>query len=1232
MSRVEVLTPVRLETRFVDEGAGGWTLRLRVYPDDFSLGRSPAPPIAKELEVLKDALGTVPPGEPDPKPREVAAFRSAAAALGARRAWWLWRTATAVVDQGAGPVRIVSTAPSAPALSVGTPIGVPDALDVWLLFTNGTRRRVATLHPNATEIAKDLQADAFTKPGNSLPALWWLDYERAAGVGLAADIPLTGAEAFGIATLVVVGAGKTSAADLIAAHAASGRLAPVAQGTPTNTVAGMPTTPLGDDPDTWGGLLEVSAANQNATVSLLQAFGIPPAEQGEYLPLPQGDLRHLEFGRAAVQGLWPLLWGRALRDVVGAAGREPALAAWAAQNLAVQGPLPAIRVGEQPYGLLPTSLFSAWQDDPNDDPDVLALEKAIVDWARHWRSGAAAAAAAGTNVLGASPVVGADTEQLLRLYGRHAPSAFWRVRPILDLAELQAIEIQHGYAVSLPTEYDVATARAWRGIPYPLAQVAPAGPRWHLPGPPKDGEPLIDVDPPNLMMRPNLDQLRKIIQEHPEPLYTNSERTLGLLGHLIRESMIASRAVVGRAWLDANSVAPPDPAQIDRGRQIPLDDNFQKVVIAGTDTVSNELFALGGVGEELVTWFWSVQKACELLVDASESDAEGVLRAVKAALDTASFRVDPWLIGVAYRRLVRLANDSAPFLLGAYGWVDAPRPWVPNDPDVLRPGPTAAGLLHAPSFAQAQVAAVFRDAAVNDPTDNRWELDLDSDKVRRAVAFGERVRLGVHPFEALGLEVETVAGDPDAVRVLRTEYPTVPVESVGAGPAEPNDPTRRVCDGVQVLDAARAGTLPAGLPPELAAELAPLDALLDTYADLLLVDGIHALVTRSPEAGGSAMEAAAGLAPPPELRCIRTPREATSVEVSCWAVLPVDPAEGQGADVDPVVVADPGFAMLVGPDELNDPANPVLVRATAMLGGSEAAGVPSTTHVKLVAAMTANLSVRWQTVADLASAAHASVSGAGAVDEQTLDRQWRLGLHKVSPDWSSDDRRKEAEERLGERKKLVDDGVPGSVGALQAGIRSLLARPDLPVLAVVERSELPDGWDQPVQAGALDRDWLEIVAAVRPRLAPLEAHQVTADEPWPASLIAPDDKVWSKTGPVQVFYGPGVTGEEDKKGKVSVALLDSWVDSVPSRQHTTQAAFGFNAPKARAPQAVLLAVPPDLAVPLTDVALLGTVLEVRELTRARAARPTDRGGLPWATPSPTVQLEQPCDFLSGWPT
>ena len=61
MSTVEVLAPVRLETRFVPpelrtDGVNEWMLRLRVYPDEFSIPRSLSPPTSDELDRLSEVV------------------------------------------------------------------------------------------------------------------------------------------------------------------------------------------------------------------------------------------------------------------------------------------------------------------------------------------------------------------------------------------------------------------------------------------------------------------------------------------------------------------------------------------------------------------------------------------------------------------------------------------------------------------------------------------------------------------------------------------------------------------------------------------------------------------------------------------------------------------------------------------------------------------------------------------------------------------------------------------------------------------------------------------------------------------------------------------------------------------------------------------------------------------------------------------------------------------------
>jgi len=66
-------------------------------------------------------------------------------------------------------------------------------------------------------------------------------------------------------------------------------------------------------------------------------------------------------------------------------------------------------------------------------------------------------------------------------------------------------------------------------------------------------------------------------------------------------------------------------------------------------------------------------------------------------------------------------------------------------------------------------------------------------------------------------------------------------------------------------------------------------------------------------------------------------------------------------------------------------------------------------------------------------------------------------------------------------------------------------------------------------------------------------------------------------------------------------VLDQWSDVVPNDHETTGVSFHFDAPGARAPQTMLLAVPGDRRAPSWTVELLaGTVREAMALARMRA--------------------------------
>jgi hypothetical protein len=272
-------------------------------------------------------------------------------------------------------------------------------------------------------------------------------------------------------------------------------------------------------------------------------------------------------------------------------------------------------------------------------------------------------------------------------------------------------------------------------------------------------------------------------------------------------------------------------------------------------------------------------------------DVPTLERAFKALLDTAAYRLDPWLTGFAWRRLRSLTDGG--YELGAFGWVDAPRP---RDTNGVTP---VEEFLHAPSDAQALTAAILRDRALFDAEPKRWHMDLHSDRVRLAAQLAAEVRLGMHICEALGQAVERAVGRREDIERLRALFP---IRTEHAG--------RRVCDGQAVLAQLENNPAALGLNAAQRAALVPLADAVDAYGDLLVADAVHDVVSGRAGMAASSMDAAAGLAAPPALDVIKTQRHGRTVTTSVVVALPVPPPPtgGQRGPVSPGQIADPAVA------------------------------------------------------------------------------------------------------------------------------------------------------------------------------------------------------------------------------------------------------------------------------------------------------------------------------------
>ncbi|MFI9588155.1 hypothetical protein ACIHCQ_41690 [Streptomyces sp. NPDC052236] len=1263
---IGVLLPLRLETRFFPPaGNAGWMLKVRIVPDAAFLDRHYAVPTAAELDAV-EALWQLTANDLT-TPDGIAQWRRFAAQVGAARGAWLARTFPAR-PAPAGGWTINRPAQVREGLDSSRVAGLPPTLELWLGRGGAAPSLLASLTVDHTRLGLD-PPDPTTGETR-----WWTSFARAKEVGLGAEVDLGPDRPDDIDVLYVTGLGDADPAELFTSHRDAGNLGVLALGTPTNSVDGEPAADLARDPETWRVLLTTPPPQPAAEALGLALTGRPSA----LAPLPGADIYHVPLNQALVAGLWSALWGHAVKDVWGLGDRGLAAGLWALDNLVPEGPLPPLRIGDQPYGVLPVSSSERWvpeASDPAVEAGILPVVAGLTDAA------ARAAEAAGT-------VVGAETERLLDLIGRVPMSRGYAWRWALPLELVHLLEWAFGDGATFP-----ALRSWWDATAAPvLALAGPPRRRYATIGEPQDLR-LPLVVPGNLPEGTTLDDmLERLLMAPPQQL-----ASAGQISEIFRRRIPTS--LLFRLLLHARLVDAAEVVRAANRQTGPLLEPIQTPAADPTELAGwGARFAPSLLTHDAAgTLFGAGRAGVAALIGADPAALE---RAFCATLDTASHRVDAWLTGIAWRRLRDLtARTPQPvFRLGAYGWLDAPRPRTA----AARP----AEFLHAPSQEQALTAAVLRDRALSDAEPGRWQMTLDSDSVRLAAQLADEVRLGAHISEVLGRAVERAVGARSAVESLRRQFP---VRKEHAG--------RRVCDGQAVLARYVANPAGLGLNAGQLEALAPLATAVDVYGDLLVANAVFDVVSGRGGMAAASMDAAAGLAAPPSLDVLRTQRAGRSARSTVAVALPADaPPAVVDAHTSPGALAEPAVAALLTA-ETGDPAGAawtwqVVDEQAAVLGtvtlaqlglqpvdtlslsGADlhrlvlaalpgAAVVPegdlpaqlaarrlsdilggrpvvpadlsTVGTAPPAAAVQSELAARYAAVHALALDVHASLAaapGAGpAALRQALVDAARWGITPLSADGAGDavlvTRAGIAlAERL-ERSPSVAEATDLAPAGLARALAELVSPEGrLPVLSRLPLDTFPTPLSaEPSAAGtALDPDWLEVVSAVRPHVARLEVHQlgrrIAGGAPFSAWSNRPGDP-WQldpsldPIGPqphglvqetnLLAVFGPTGTLEPgaDPQRSVAFGLLDSWSEVIPSGEHVTTAAFRIDAPGARAPQAVLIAVPPDVSVPLDTSGLIDILGEARRLARARAAGPDELDAFAAGEPLTLLPVNQP---------
>lgn len=865
-----LLAPVRLETRFVRSATPNeqYDLLVRIYPDQLALDSHNPELNRSELDAARNYRTIISaPDDPEDPQRNAAAWRELVRKFGEGRARWLARRVNAYDGKRLDDVpENTRTEPAKARL-------LPDYF-VMRLYRNGEpvreeRGRIIPdeldmpLNPSATS------ADEALKAG----ALWVHDFRAAFEAGMAVifhGISREEAEA-GYDEVVAVGVKWTndlrqSKADLeavLASHLYTRGLSFPPYGTPTNNTedARASASEASEDKYVVPGTEPSSAVATSTALGNAGRLSFALGVSHDLLKSAGGstDDDQSISSRWMQQALWPAIWGYFFRRLLpGVLTQLQEFWMWDHYRLFVrgQGPLPAIRIGKLPYGLIPVTRLDNWEasdrdKDALDDPitpaaDVSATEsrayRMLVDLSDLWLSFALNPALV--------PRIGSTDDpdqELIRILAMEPRSISAQRRTIFD-ENLLALLFNNlaGRFFGGNTWLNVAgrDERYWRE-------------RWI------------------------------------EAWNQSRETALQLLSHLA--------SVIGASAAGLEDA--PLFHVFSWGDGSPLSENLASDTTADAEELASDLrsqaenkdgaeragllfellwrsLRLEGLFLKLPSVKSRVKEAVLALAKRklSQQELDGLIR---DALDLSSHRFDAWLTSFATKRAIamRKADGAANGChLGAYGWVEG-----------LRLETKASdGFIHAPSLDQAKAAAIVRSAYlthIGEDGGNIARTDLSSRRVRMALELMRGIGPGQPLGALLGYQFERDLHDRTLDAYIDTFRSLYPLVANSVTPAEPDTPTeaiaaRNVVDGCALATAWRTtrnlgsissalGSAPAGLAEALDALLDSLDAL----SDLGLYESIFQSIKGRFEHAGAALDAIAGIGRAPEFESVKTPVE-----------------------------------------------------------------------------------------------------------------------------------------------------------------------------------------------------------------------------------------------------------------------------------------------------------------------------------------------------------------------
>jgi hypothetical protein len=868
-----VLLPVRIETRYRNDNA---QLAIRVVPDTVHVDAHDTRLTAPEAAVgatYASASGDA----------RLVAWRSLAAQFGPARAAWI---AAAMTSQSKPGSRTQEWA-RAPQTTV-----LPD---FWVArgYANG--------------------APIFTVPGNPIPARlalgpslggvaassplpidedmrWLVEFDRALGVGMAlvVDLPTKGQP---LDQLIIVGVKTTlsptdsrlALKNLLDAHHYTDGLGFVPDGTPTNNTPDAPAGYALRDDD-FSQRYAVESSNQlgdqaanGAGWAAATAIGLD-AEVFAHVPNASAGAS-FDAARAAMNGVvWPSTWGYFFGHLMG--GHPLATTLEAARNhfvswVRASGELPVLRIGDQPYGLLPAISLEDWK--PVGDDDVAALVP-------YFRSSGTTLRSFWRNSLKNVPIAGSGGD-LVKTLALQPNSVSYRARNLLGpdytgaLFRYLGATLDSMWRKGQDDRTRVALEQLGLGDWHPRLEAGAWASNWY----PFVG-PAVESSPPsfpaNVYLTALADRTRSSWRQLREETYggiATVPRPSPLLYLVARSSLLVAYSLAAATLLGRPALVDDELVEIDPDRYS-VDAQTEPPLLPWDllDAAGAALDANGLPNSQLDDVRVKLTKLAPLAPDLLE-------RLFAEAIDLCSYRLDAWMTSFAARRLHRFrdAKDTTT-LIGGYGWGENLAPGASSSPTGFF---AAASIPHAEAGAML-AAGHLAHAGRGEP--QALSVDLRSERVRLALWLLDGVRQGQTLSALLGYRFERALQDAGAaaggIPAFRTSFPLQGTLVGNGSTGASADMSNAVVDGLALAHAWEASTRTAdafGKPPFPAVPVKPsavvdalnaLDDAVDALADALLAEGVYQLARGNPTRAAAALEAmSTGSSLPRELEFASTP-------------------------------------------------------------------------------------------------------------------------------------------------------------------------------------------------------------------------------------------------------------------------------------------------------------------------------------------------------------------------